>query len=72
VSTENPLWHPFAAMQKVRHRRLTITRAEDVWVWDDTGKRYFDATAALWYSNAGHGRREIIDAITAQAQRLLG
>jgi adenosylmethionine-8-amino-7-oxononanoate aminotransferase len=70
VSTENPLWHPFAAMQKVRDRRLTITRAEDVWVWDDTGKRYFDATAALWYSNAGHGRREIIDAITAQAQRL--
>lgn len=70
MSTENPLWHPFAAMQKVRDRRLTITRAEDVWVWDDTGKRYFDATAALWYSNAGHGRREIIDAITAQAQRL--
>jgi putrescine---pyruvate transaminase len=70
VSTENPLWHPFAAMQKVRNRRLTITKAEDVWVWDEAGRRYFDATAALWYSNVGHGRREIIDAITAQAQRL--
>lgn len=65
-----PLWHPFAAMDRVRHHRTVISRAEDVWVFDDTGKRYLDGTAALWYSNVGHGRREIIDAIRDQLDTL--
>ena len=36
---------------------LTITRGDDVWLWDDTGQRYLDASASLWYVNVGHGRR---------------
>ncbi|HEV7468630.1 MAG: adenosylmethionine-8-amino-7-oxononanoate aminotransferase [Pseudonocardia sp.] len=67
---DHPLWHPFAAMDRVRHHRTVISRAEDVWVFDDTGKRYLDGTAALWYSNVGHGRREIIDAIRDQLDTL--
>jgi adenosylmethionine-8-amino-7-oxononanoate aminotransferase len=66
----NSLWHPFGAMNRVRDHRTVITRGEDVWVWDDTGRRYFDGTAALWYSNVGHGRREIIDAVTRQLEQL--
>jgi adenosylmethionine-8-amino-7-oxononanoate aminotransferase len=57
-------------MDRVRHHRTVISRAEDVWVFDDTGKRYLDGTAALWYSNVGHGRREIIDAIRDQLDTL--
>jgi adenosylmethionine-8-amino-7-oxononanoate aminotransferase len=57
-------------MDRVRHHRTVISRAEDVWVFDDTGKRYLDGTAALWYSNVGHGRREIIDAIRDQLDSL--
>jgi putrescine aminotransferase len=67
---DHPLWHPFAAMDRVRHQRTVISRAEDVWVFDDAGKRYLDGTAALWYSNVGHGRREIIDAIRDQLDTL--
>jgi putrescine aminotransferase len=67
---DHPLWHPFAAMDRVRHHRTVISRAEDVWVFDDSGKRYLDGTAALWYSNVGHGRREIIDAIRDQLDTL--
>ncbi len=63
-------WHPFADMGAVRSHELIIERGEDVWVWDDEGKRYLDATASLWYANVGHGRREINDAITAQLGRL--
>lgn len=66
------LWHPFAGMHQVRRGRFTVTRAEDVWIWDDTGRRYLDGTAALWYCNAGHGRHEIIDAITRQLKQLDG
>jgi len=57
-------------MHQVRRGRFTVTRAEDVWIWDDTGRRYLDGTAALWYCNAGHGRHEIIDAITRQMKQL--
>lgn len=64
------LWHPFAGMHQVRRGRFTVTRAQDVWIWDDTGRRYLDGTAALWYCNAGHGRQEIIDAITQQMKQL--
>jgi putrescine aminotransferase len=47
-----------------------LSRAEDVWVWDEDGKRYLDGTAALWYANAGHGRSEIADAAAAQMREL--
>lgn len=64
------LWHPFAPMGTVGTRKTVLTRAEDVWVWDEHGKKYFDGTASLWYSNVGHGRREIIEAVSAQLHRL--
>jgi adenosylmethionine-8-amino-7-oxononanoate aminotransferase len=39
-------------------------------VWDDQGRRLVDAFASLWYCNAGHGRSEIIDAVTSQMREL--
>ncbi|MCE0762916.1 aminotransferase class III-fold pyridoxal phosphate-dependent enzyme [Pseudonocardia kujensis] len=57
-------------MHAVRRSQVTITRAEDVWLWDAAGTRYLDATASLWYANAGHGRREIVDAVAAQLREL--
>ena len=63
-------WHPFADMSAVRSHELVIERGEDVWVWDTAGKRYFDATASLWYANVGHGRREIAAAVAEQFEQL--
>jgi adenosylmethionine-8-amino-7-oxononanoate aminotransferase len=64
------LWHPFADMGSVDGQRLVIARADGPWVWDDRGRRYLDATAALWYSNFGHGRDEIADAVGQQLRTL--
>ena len=47
-----------------------MDRGDDVWVYDEGGNRYFDATASLWYANVGHGRREIADAAAAQLAKL--
>lgn len=69
-STETLLWHPFAQMGKFKNSRLLLTRGEDVWVWDDQGRRYLDATASLWYSNVGHGRDSIREAVSAQMSEL--
>ena len=64
--SDTALWHPFSNMAKVRDAELTITRGDDVWLWDKAGRRYLDASASLWYANVGHGRREIADAVHAQ------
>jgi putrescine---pyruvate transaminase len=68
--TDTRLWHPFADMATVRQGEFVIDRAEGVWLWDEEGTRYLDATASLWYVNVGHGRAEIIDAVADQLRRL--
>ena len=62
-SEDTRLWHPFADMSAVRGSELVFERGEDVWVWDEAGNRYLDATASLWYANIGHGRPEIAAAV---------
>jgi putrescine aminotransferase len=64
------LWHPFADMGAVECAPFVLDRAEDVWVWDEQGRRYLDATASLWCANVGHGRREIADAVARQLRTL--
>lgn len=66
--TTPPLLHPFAPPAKEQFRMLV--RAEGVRVYDDEGNDYIDALASLWYCNVGHGRTEIIDAISAQMREL--
>src|SRR3989454_3384641 len=49
---------------------LVIDRAEGVWVWTERGKKLLDGFAGLAVVNAGHGRREIAEAIAEQTVRL--
>jgi putrescine aminotransferase len=67
---DTALWHPFANMGKVRAGATTIARGEGARVWDDTGREYLDATAALWFCNVGHGRAELADAAARQMREL--
>jgi adenosylmethionine-8-amino-7-oxononanoate aminotransferase len=62
--------HPFAAPARDADDFLEIVRGEGSRVWDVTGRSYLDGTASLWYCAAGHGRREIVDAIAAQLGEL--
>ena len=64
-------WHPVADMSAVEASgELLLDRGDGVHVWDEAGKRYLDATAALWYCSVGYGRVEIADAAAAQMRRL--
>jgi putrescine aminotransferase len=49
---------------------LVIDRGEGAYVVDEQGRRYLDASAALWYCNVGHGRGELAEAAAAQMRRL--
>jgi adenosylmethionine-8-amino-7-oxononanoate aminotransferase len=43
-----------------------VTRGDGVWVYDDSGRRFFDTLSGMWLSNIGHGRREVAAAVHAQ------
>ena len=62
--------HPFAVPARPAEDYLEIMRGEGCTIWDASGRRYLDGTASLWYCAAGHGRREIIDAICGQLGEL--
>ena len=60
------LLHSFADPGKPEHDFISVVRAEGSTLWDATGKAYIDAIASLWYCQVGHGRREIIEAVSNQ------
>ncbi len=49
---------------------IGMVRGEGSLLWDTNGTRYIDAIASLWYCQIGHGRREMAEAIAAQASVL--
>jgi adenosylmethionine-8-amino-7-oxononanoate aminotransferase len=45
---------------------LVMAKAEGVYYWDVTGKRYLDGISGIYVASVGHNNRRVIDAITAQ------
>ncbi len=49
---------------------VVLERGEGVYVWDVEGKKYFDFLSAYSAVNQGHSHPHIVEALTAQAQKL--
>jgi adenosylmethionine-8-amino-7-oxononanoate aminotransferase len=65
------LWHPFTQMTEYAESDpLMIVAGAGSELIDDRGRRYLDATSALWCNLLGHRVREIDEAISAQVARL--
>ncbi len=47
-----------------------ITRGEGTYIYDDTGRKYFDALSGLFVVQVGHGRAELAEAAAKQAETL--
>jgi adenosylmethionine-8-amino-7-oxononanoate aminotransferase len=47
-----------------------IVRGEGCYLWDEHGNKYFDGLAALFCSNIGHGRQDVVQAGADQAAEL--
>lgn len=62
--------HPFARPAAKPADFVNIVRGEGPFVFDESGKRYIDALASLWYCEIGHGRREMAEAIANQVETL--
>src|SRR5262245_44296097 len=49
---------------------LVMERADGVFYWDVTGKRYYDAISGIYTASVGHNNRRVIEAIRQQLDRL--
>ncbi len=47
-----------------------VVRAEGMYLWNERGERMIDASSGLFCVNAGHCRKEIADAVSAQLREL--
>ena len=64
------LWMPFTANRQFKEQPRLLAKAKDMHYTTVDGQKVLDGTAGLWCVNAGHGRQEIIDAISRQAAEL--
>ena len=65
------LLHPTTNL--VAHRvvgPLVLDRAEDIYVYDTSGKRYIEGLAGLWCTGLGYGNAELIDTAHEQMSKL--
>jgi beta-alanine--pyruvate transaminase len=63
-------WMPFTANRQFKDRPRLLARAEGMHYWTPDGRQILDAVAGLWCVNAGHGRREITEAVAEQLRTM--
>jgi beta-alanine--pyruvate transaminase len=56
---------PFTANRQFKAAPRLLARAEGMHYYTPEGRQLLDGAAGLWCVNAGHGRREIADAVAA-------
>ena len=63
-------WMPFTANRQFKAHPRIIVAAEGAYYTDSNGKQILDGLSGLWCCGLGHGRREIVEAISKQAATL--
>ena len=59
-------WMPFTANRQFKAAPRLLARAEGMHYWTAEGRKILDGVAGLWCVNAGHGRRDISEAVSRQ------
>ena len=63
--------HPFTDHQGLASQGARIiTRADNIYLWDNDGHKILDAMSGLWCVNVGYGQQDLVDAATRQLQTL--
>ena len=63
-------WMPFTSNKSFKKDPRLITEAKGVYIKDHKGRTQIDASSGLFCNPLGHGRKEIISAITKQLETL--
>ncbi len=67
LSMEHNFW-TWSAQKKVKP--IPVKKAQGVYFWDVSGKRYLDFNSTVMCVNIGHGDQRVIDAMIAQLKEL--
>ncbi len=59
-------WMPFTANRQFKAKPRLLAKAKGMHYWTPEGRQVLDGAAGLWCVNAGHGRREITEAVSRQ------
>jgi beta-alanine--pyruvate transaminase len=63
-------WMPFTANRQFKANPRLLARAKGMYYTTSDGREVLDGVAGLWCVNAGHGRREITEAVTKQLETM--
>jgi beta-alanine--pyruvate transaminase len=61
---------PFTANRQFKAKPRLLGKASGMHYWTPDGRQILDAVAGLWCVNAGHGRREITEAVAKQLETM--
>src|SRR5580693_2351503 len=64
------LWMPFTPNRQFKAKPRILAKASGMHYWNSDGRQILDAVAGLWCVNAGHGRREITEAVARQLETM--
>ena len=56
-------WMPFSANRDFKANPRMVVKSEGMYMWDYKGGQIIDGSSALFCTPAGHGRREIAEAV---------
>ena len=66
TNTLENYWMPFTANRSFKQNPKLFVRAKGMYYWNHQGERVLDGSSGLFCVAAGHGRREIADAVARQ------
>jgi beta-alanine--pyruvate transaminase len=61
---------PFTPNRHFKAKPRILAKASGMHYWTGDGRQILDAVAGLWCVNAGHGRREITEAVSRQLETM--
>jgi acetylornithine/succinyldiaminopimelate/putrescine aminotransferase len=69
--TEREIFFTHLGLPSFRPMGLDIERAEGIWLYDKSGKKYIDLVSGICVSNIGHRHEKVLEAIRYQLEKYL-
>ena len=63
--------HPYEDLKfRGTYKRKLIVKSDNIYLYDEDGKRYIDGPGGMWCNNIGHGNKEMAETIKNQVEKM--
>ena len=63
-------WMPFTSNRHYKAKPRLLSHAQGMHYWTPEGRKILDGVAGLWCVNAGHGRKEVSEAVARSIEQM--